>query len=158
MSEANNPFTGRIFTDADQAQVPYDGSPVTWRVSAYALVIEGDQVLLIKDSLEILHDIVGGGIDLGEDLFHGLAREGLEEAGATFEIGQLLHAEQDWFYHRREGKYYQTLQLYYRARLIGELQTPTEKKIAWRGFVPISEIQKKYQVPPLVAKIIADFA
>lgn len=147
-----NPFVDKIFTDADQEVVAYDGSPVDWRNSAYAFVVESGQILLVKNRLEKLYDIPGGGIDLGETLEEALAREALEEAGAKLKIGSLLDQQVDWFYHRG-GKYYQTLQLFFTASLVGELNKPSDPDIEWAGFVPISELTK-YPLPRAASQVL----
>jgi ADP-ribose pyrophosphatase YjhB (NUDIX family) len=152
-------LTRHTFTNADQEIVPYDGSPVTWRVSVYVLVCRTSEantpeILIIKNHLEKLHDIVGGGIELGETIEEAIQREALEEAGAQIKLGQLLQIKEDWFYHRK-GSFHHTLQLFYAAELMGELQAPTEPDIVWRESVPVSEIGVKYHVPPVVAEVIA---
>ncbi len=63
-----NSLFNKIFTDANQRVVAYDGSPVTWRISAYVLIIKADQVLLIKNNHEELYNVVGGGIEIGETI------------------------------------------------------------------------------------------
>jgi 8-oxo-dGTP pyrophosphatase MutT (NUDIX family) len=141
------------FSDANQEPVQYDGSPLTWRVSVYALVKRDGEILIIKNKREKLYDIVGGGIEFGEDINEALNRECLEEGGARIRLGSLLKAHVDWFYHRN-GNYYQTLQLFYEAKLVGDLEEPTESDIEWRGFVSVDEIGRKYTLPPVVEQVI----
>lgn len=52
----------KIFLNADNEVIKYDGSGITWRVSVYAVVIRENQLLIIKNKLEKLHDIIGGGV------------------------------------------------------------------------------------------------
>ncbi len=143
----------KTFLNSEQKIIPYDGSPLSWRVSVYALVRKGNEVLIIKGKQEKMYDITGGGVNLGEDLEQALSRECMEEAGATIKIGHLLSTEFEWFYHK-SGKYYQTVELFYEGKLVGELQDPTDENIEWRGFVPISDIGTKYIVRPIVAALI----
>lgn len=70
------------FSDANQESVEYDGSPLNWRVSAYAVIKQDGKVLIIKNKLEKLYDIVGGGIEFGEDILEALERECMEEGGS----------------------------------------------------------------------------
>ena len=149
----NNLVSNKYFFDANQEPVDYDGSPISWRVSAYALVKKNNKILIIKNKREKLYDIVGGGIEFGEDITQALERECMEEGGAEIKIGTLLKAHVDWFYHRN-GNYYQTLQLFYEAELSGDLQEPTEKDIDWCNFVPVEDIGKKYRLPPVVEKLV----
>lgn len=147
-------FSQKVFLDADQEIVPYDGSAVTWRVSAYAVVKRGEEVFLVKDAGEKLYDIVGGGIEMGEDIEQALQREALEEGGIHVHVGKILHAQLGWFYHRKQKAFFQTLQLFYAAELESEAAAPTEKSIEWRGFVPLNEIGKTYHLPPVVEEVI----
>jgi 8-oxo-dGTP diphosphatase len=144
------------FHNADQEPVEYDGSPISWRVSAYALVVHHDELLIIKNRLEKLHDIIGGGVEFGETIEEALHREALEESGARIKIGTLVDAVTGWFYHRN-GNFYQTIQLFYTAELMGDLQEPTEKDIAWRGFVPLKHLGVKYKLPDAVETVMQKF-
>lgn len=146
----------KVFLDANQKAVEYDGSPITWRVSAYVLIKKEDMVLLIKDKREKLYDVVGGGIEFGETIEETLYREAMEESGAEIKIGKLLHTNVSWFYHTANKQFHQTLRLFYQAELVTELKEPTEENIDWVGFVPISEIGKQHKLPGVVEKIILD--
>lgn len=131
------------FSNANLEPVPYDGSEVTWRVSAYALIIRDEKLLLAKSKHEKFYDVIGGGVDIGETIEEALHREAAEEAGAQIQIGKLLFTAMDWFYHRK-GRFYQTLQLYYQAELVGELGKATDPDIEWTGFVPITDVGQTY--------------
>jgi len=143
------------FTNVDQETVKYDGSPLSWRVSAYALIQKDNKVLIIKNKKEKLHDIVGGGIEFGENIAQALSREVYEECGAKIKIGKLLHAQVDWFYHK-SGKYYQTMQLFYTATLTDRLEKPSEENTEWRGWVDLDEIGKKYKLPRNVEYVVKE--
>lgn len=149
-------ITSKRFLNADQQPVQYDGSPISWRVSAYVLVEQDNQILLCKSKLEQLYDAVGGGIDLGETITEALKREALEEAGAEISIGNILHAHVDWFYHRN-GQYYQTLLLFYTAQLTSPLHHPTDPNMEMAQFVPKNAIGTKFPVPPIVQQVINQY-
>lgn len=142
-------LSDKLFLNADHEEVPYDGSPIQWRVSAYAIVIKNDKLLIIKNRLEKLFDIIGGGVELGETIEEALHREALEESGAHIKVGTLVNAVTGWFYHRN-GTFYQTVQLFYTAELIGDLEKPTEKDIEWRDFVSLKEVGVKYRLSDAV--------
>lgn len=143
----------RVFHNADQEVVPYDGSPLQWRVSAYLLIVRERKLLVIKNRTEKLFDIVGGGIEFGETIEEALQREAMEEAGATIQLGELLHAGVDWFYHRTKQQYYQTMQLFYLAALDGELLAPTEADVDEVYWVDASELAD-FPMPTAVEKVI----
>lgn len=137
----------RTFRDADEEIVKYDNSPLKWRVSAYALVIREQEVLIIKNKKEKFYDVIGGGVELGETIEDALYREALEEAGASVRVKKLVHTKVDWFYHKKLDQFFQTFQLFYLAELDGELQTPSDSDTQWVGFVPLTEVGKKFQLP-----------
>jgi ADP-ribose pyrophosphatase YjhB (NUDIX family) len=141
-------LNNQIFTNADQEIVEYDGSPITWRISAYVFVIKDDSVLLIKNKIEKVYDIPGGGIEIGETIKEAVDREAMEEAGARVKMGDLVEVVQDWFQHAN-GNYYQTIQLYYTAQVVGELEEPTEETSEFVGFVKFDEL-KNYPLPKAV--------
>lgn len=144
--------TERKFINADQEIVPYDGSPLHWRVSAYAFIVKENQLLIAQSAKEKLSDIIGGGIEMGESIEEALLRESMEEAGAKIKLGEFLELKQNWFY-SNNGAFYQTLQLFYRAELIGELSTATDPDMIWAKFVPFNEVSRQYHLPPIVEKI-----
>jgi len=145
----------RTFRNADEVLVQYDNSPLSWRVSAYALITRGEEILLIKNKKEKMYDVVGGGVEFGETIADAIYREGLEEAGATLRLAQLVHTKVDWFFHKKENKFFQTFQLFYASQLEGDLQSATEEDTVWVGFVPLSEVGKKYPVPLTVQLAIS---
>lgn len=141
------------FHNADGELVEYDGSPLEWRVSAYGLVLQNDAILLLKNETEKLYDVPGGGVEFGETIEQALQRESLEEAGATVSKGSLVHMAQDYFYHREQQQFFQTLQLFYQAELENKLTQPTEESTEWVGFVQLDELQD-FPVPSAVSTAI----
>lgn len=99
-----------IFTNADQEVVEFDGSPLRWRVSAYALIVKDGKLLIHKNRTEKVYDIPGGGIEMEEDVNTALHREAMEEIGAQIQIGQLVDVVEGWFSHKN-GVFYHTIQL-----------------------------------------------
>jgi 8-oxo-dGTP diphosphatase len=106
------------------------------RVSAYALCVEDDRILLVR----IAHGywsgagkwtLPGGGLDFGEPPREGALRELTEETGLTGEIAELadvLSWSGRWI-HPRDGaeEAYHGLQIVYRTRITGgELRDETD--------------------------------
>ena len=145
-------LTSRIFTNADQEVVNYDGSPVTWRVSAYVLVVTDRKLLIIKNKHEKVYDVPGGGIEIGETIEEAVAREAMEEAGAIVKVGKLVDVVEDWFYYKK-GTYHQTIQLFYQAKLIGKLGKPAEGTIEFVDFIPFNNLDE-YPLPVAVEKAL----
>jgi len=114
------------FRDANYGLTEYDGSPVQWRVSIYGIVIRDQKLLVIKSSEENYFDIPGGGVELGEALPDALKREGIEEAGHELRAIRPVWTESDWFYHNGENAFYRSLQIYWLAESVAELEKPTD--------------------------------
>ena len=69
---------------------PYPDRPV---VGVGAVVLDGDRVLLVKRGHAPLKghwSLPGGGVEIGETLEQGVAREVLEETGLTIEVGPIV--------------------------------------------------------------------
>ncbi len=68
---------------------PYDGdSPVVWRASAYAIARRDGRLLMVEPAFAPGRwDLPGGGVEPGERLAEGVAREVWEETGHRFEAG-----------------------------------------------------------------------
>ena len=142
----------RHWRNANNQPVEYDGSPVSWRVSAYGVIVHDNQVLVMQDKNNYLYTVPGGGIELNETVEDGLAREMQEEMGATVSVGKLLHSNEDWFFHAQEHKYYHALLLFYEASLTSELGTPSDSKVTFSGFLPYPELTSQ-NTNPLVWEV-----
>lgn len=137
------------FRNANYELVPYDGSPVSWRVSIYGLVIENNSLLIIKNADEKYYDIPGGGVKLGETLEQALAREGLEEAGWELTPVKPIWTMSDWFYHSVEKAFYRSLQQFWTAK--GQkVAEPTDGRITEVMQAPFDQFQNYDLYPNLV--------
>ncbi len=137
------------FRDSDEASVSYDGSPVSWRISAYAVAVENSALLLIKNSDEKLYDAPGGGIEVGETIAEGLIREGREEAGVELVPGDLITSVENFFFHRGERRFYHSLLLFYHATRDSDFGTPTDSRISMAKFISFSELKNYPLFSPL---------
>jgi len=130
------------FVNANGEFVEYDGSPITWRVSVYGIVIKAGQIVLSKSRKEKTFDVPGGGVEIGEMPDEALRREGLEEIGVPLKMGKLIHHFFDRFYHAKQAKFYQTVQLFYEAELQGDLGQPSDPEMEPPKWVPIARISE----------------
>lgn len=121
------------------------------RVAAYAVVVEGDALLLTQLSSRVhaapgRWTLPGGGLDPGEDPVAGLVREVWEESGQDAEIGELVDVQaQHWVGRAPSG----ALEDFQAIRLIyaGRVRQPTEPVIhdvggstAQARWVPLAEL------------------
>jgi len=130
------------FRNANYEFVPYDGSPVSWRISIYGIHIVDEELLIIKQINEKYWDIPGGGIEIGESLDEALVRESAEEAGWKLEPTQSVTTILNWLYHEGEKKYYRTVQMYWLATGEKLITGPTEAKTLAVERVPLKELLK----------------
>ncbi len=95
-----------------------DARELIFRPSVYAVIIHEGKVLLSK-MFGDGYDFPGGGIERGETIPQALIREVKEETGYDVEVGKLLSVETNFFKHTFDGKFYQTILLFYAARVMG---------------------------------------
>jgi len=62
-----------------------------------AVILRGDCVLMVKDSLGRYYYPVGGRVQFGETAAQAAAREAFEETGAAFEAQRLLFVHENFF-------------------------------------------------------------
>lgn len=70
-----------------------------FRPSAYAIIVHGGAILLMKMRSRSTYCLPGGGIELGETIEQALQREVREEAGIAIEVLQFHHFKEDFFYY-----------------------------------------------------------
>lgn len=94
-------------------------SELTWRPSAYAIVIKDDRILLSKQ-FGNGYDLPGGGVDLGELLEDAVIRETKEETGIDVANPRLITAENSFFtFTHSGGGSIQSLQFFYKCDFVG---------------------------------------
>ena len=85
------------------------------RVSVYCIILDQDRLLMVRTSNNKWY-FPGGGLEIGEAINEGLAREAREELNAEIEVGALLHADEVVYYHDPNGIAAQLVRLYYACR------------------------------------------
>ncbi len=103
-----------VTLDGHKRLVPVDA--LIWRPAAYALVVQGANVLLLKMKQTGKYHPPGGGIHIDEQIEEALKRETREETGLEIEVGALAHFAELFFYYDPSGRAYHGLHLYYYCR------------------------------------------
>lgn len=93
---------------------------ISWRVHAYAVVIDGDKILLSPQHGD-KYDLPGGKIELTESVDEGLVREVKEETGIDVSVRKLLGVEDILFKvtFREPQEVWHSVMLYYACDKIG---------------------------------------
>lgn len=111
-----------IFTDSHGNDIVLpEGTPVGWRISAYAIVKDSAGRFLMVQSGDGLWQFPGGGTEQNETVHQALVREVQEETGYTVVAkSQPFHMNEQQFHHRREETFYHSIQLFFRADLTSD--------------------------------------
>ncbi|MEU3483042.1 NUDIX hydrolase [Streptomyces sp. NPDC033754] len=129
-------------------------SDVQTRVSAYAIAVEDDRLLLVRLSdaspvfMPGLWHMPGGGIDPGEQPVEALSRELREETGLELADARLLDART--YAVRRNGVSWSLTALFYAVALKGGAPAVTEidgstDAVAW---IPLADLQDHTTLSP----------
>lgn len=96
---------------------------LSWRPSAYGIVIKDGKLLLLKQQTG--YDLPGGGAELGETCEEAVVREVKEESGIDVANPRIVATSSSFFKLPREAdEYVQSLMLYYVCDYVGgELST-----------------------------------
>jgi 8-oxo-dGTP diphosphatase len=106
--------------DGNKHEVPV--SKLSWRPSAYGIVIRDGQILLCNHFGK--YNLPGGGIDLGETSVNGVIREVKEETGIDVTNPRLVTVQEEFFKAPFDDEHFQTILLYYVCDYAGgELST-----------------------------------
>ena len=134
----------KFFLDPNQNKIekPAD-TEVLWRPSAYPIVQSADKkILMVVPTWGTRWELPGGGINIGETIPEGIARECYEETGYKIEVTEKIpihFAEQDFFC---DNVFYHTIIFVFPAKLVSKIQ---DKHII--NTVEINEISKIEWVP-----------
>ena len=144
------------FVNSNYEPISYDGSPITWRISAYAIIIKNKHIFLVRTKPNKFYDLPGGGIEMGESITQALKREALEEAGLHIHPGKIIGYHEDHFYHSDNKQFHQTLLLFLSATTTGKQTKPTDLRVEFANFVPLNQLEK-YPTYDYALKIIRDY-
>jgi 8-oxo-dGTP pyrophosphatase MutT (NUDIX family) len=128
----------------DNGTIEVPLSELSFRPSVYGVAIANGKVLLSPQFDG--YDFPGGGVDLGELLTDTLIREVKEETGLDAKPGKVIHVEDNFFFHPRRKKAFQTPLIYFLCEIVGgEISTDGfdehEKEYAKKAeWLPIEKV------------------
>lgn len=107
-----------ICKDVDLNEYQISVSELSWRPSAYGIVIKDDHVLLSRQFGR--YDLPGGGVDLGEPVEAAVIREVKEETGITVNTPRVVGVENSFFKSTHgNNKSYHSILMYYICDFVG---------------------------------------
>lgn len=92
-------------------RVPVD--ELSLRPAAYAILVHGRKILLLKMKATGQYHLPGGGVAVGERIEDALRREVYEETGIEIQVDRLAFFEELFFYYDPSGRAYHGLHFYY---------------------------------------------
>lgn len=149
------------FTDSRGNVVPLPANtPVTERVSGYAIVPKADTYLMIQSGNGLWH-FPGGASEAGETLAETIVRECAEETGYKVAVTapEPFYQREQGFYHTREQAFYHALQLFCFADLADDTpDQPTDAYIrpsAWMSLKDLNPANSHPTIHELLDKLRA---
>ena len=120
---------------------PQPDESITRRISAYAVVVHKNKVLLVKEVWSDSYELPGGGIESGELVTDGVVRECEEEANVSITLTSRtpLHLHQSRFVYTKDDhkSFHNSLCLFFKAK-----PKAVEKEIANQAvWLPKAEIK-----------------
>jgi 8-oxo-dGTP pyrophosphatase MutT (NUDIX family) len=100
-----------------------------FRPAAYALVISGREILLLRMKATGKYHLPGGGVEIGERVEEALLREVLEETGISIDVGRMVDVEELFFYYDPSGHAYHGLHFYFLCEPISGSLLPDDRVI-----------------------------
>ena len=135
----------------------------SFNIRVYALIIEGDKILISKELIknEILLKFPGGGLEFGEGLIEGLQREANEELNQSFEEIKHFYTT-DFFQRSTFDNEDQLISIYYTAKLSSELVNKVKEPIIdqplfiWMKIKDINEYNLGFSIDKRVLNMVKD--
>lgn len=132
------------FFNAKQERVEKPSNEkISWRISAYAIVINNKgKLLMALSAVSLKYDLPGGRIELNESIKDGLVRECYEETGYKIAVRSMrpVFSGEQYFFSDIHKKFYHSILLFYGARLLSDKQevdainahgTQETEKVKW---------------------------
>ena len=93
---------------------------IAFRPGAYALVLRGRRMLMVRMRANGKLFTPGGGVDLGERLEDAVRRETREETGLEVEVGGMFRFVENFYYFDPTGEAWHGLCFFYVCEVVGD--------------------------------------
>lgn len=142
-----------------------EGEQIHWRVSAYGLIVnKNNEMLMVTPTWRSELDLPGGGVDLTESIEQGLKRECLEETGYKVKLSdpKPFHISETNFFWLKDNTFCHSVNFFYEAELESEKQDlsvinvaePNEiAKVEWISLDNLTEQNCFFMYMPIIDMI-----
>ena len=136
-----------------------------FNIRVYGILINDKKELLVTDEYHFERRITkfpGGGLEFGEGTIDCIKREMMEETGTKIEVVSHFYTT-DFFQQSAFNKQHQIISIYYRIKLLGEMNIKTKTKpfdfdeqIAGAQifrWIPLNQLSKELFTLPIDQKV-----
>jgi len=138
-------------------QVALISGPATPFVDTRGLVLDGERVLLVKESTDARWTLPGGFLEVGQTPSANIVKEVKEESGLDVEVLRLLGVH-DNLTNNQPSAAFQSVKLFFHCRLLGGEIAVSGPEILDAGFFPLDalpEMSMQRSTPEQVALFAA---
>lgn len=117
---------------------------LTFRPSVYAIMRDGDQVLLLNTRHTGNYSLPGGGVEVGETLEQALRREVREETGLSITAISFFRFEEQFFYYDPADVAFHSFLFFYLCKPASEElhdDNPVEEEVENPRWVKVGELR-----------------
>jgi 8-oxo-dGTP pyrophosphatase MutT (NUDIX family) len=130
------------------SKISLSASEVSFRPSAYAIIVAHNNVLLAKTKSSGKFFFPGVGIESYETCEAALRREILEEAGIEVQVGELVHFKQRFFYYDPLKAGWNVLMFFYvcsprTTEILPTIQQPQGEETETPEWVSITNVSRE---------------
>jgi ADP-ribose pyrophosphatase YjhB (NUDIX family) len=100
-----------------------------FRPSVYALIVDGDEIVAMKNKGNGKFWFPGGGVELGERIEEALKREVKEETGLNIKVGKMVFYKENFFYYQPLDEAYHAFLFFFVCKVVGNKKLISDKEV-----------------------------
>jgi 8-oxo-dGTP pyrophosphatase MutT (NUDIX family) len=100
-----------------------------FRPSVYGLIVDGDEIVTMKNKSNGKFWFPGGGVELGEKIEDALKREVKEETGLNIKVGRMVLYKENFFYYQPLDEAYHAFLLFFVCEVIGNKELISDEEV-----------------------------
>lgn len=100
-----------------------------FRPSVYGLIVDGDEIVTMKNKSNGKFWFPGGGVELGEKIEDALKREVKEETGLNIKVGKMVFYKENFFYYQPLDEAYHAFLFFFVCKVVGSKELILDKNV-----------------------------